>query len=575
MEDGPINVSALAPGTRLNNGNYTIVEKIGEGGFGITYRALQNNLNRTVCIKEYFLAGRCLRHTQTNHITFTGTSGEFYEKYRQAFVREAETVASLSHPSIVEVISIFSENNTSYMVMPFIEGRSLETLVRQRGPLPFAETMNYMAQIAEAVEYIHNRHILHRDIKPSNIMITEDYRAILIDFGSAREFIDDKTQAHTSILTKGYAPPEQYSTVSRKGAYSDIYSLGATLYYALTGCDPVDSAARMTEALPEPRQMNADIPQHVNTTILRAMQLNPQERYQNVREYMQDLNQEEAPEEPIPDEEAAPIPAYIPSNSRKVWYVVVPVLVVFFAVAIILGTRHLSPAQSKDCSLPTELYGLQFYGSIGNDNNASLEIFRGSVVKRGSVVINGQYHFVDAFRDVSIYEFYPETGHLVLYAYWHNDNKYLGKFDGFIECEKDGFRYSGTFTNHKEIAIPFSMHAQGDKATQYSENKTEQKEQITSTAAVSDKVAAVGVNAYIYDDDGDYTNIRSSPIGAVVDRLPCEMGRYGLNVDRQVNGWWHINEARVYDAQTDQIIQLTSSDCWIHGSRIKFAEDIR
>ena len=150
MEDGPINVSALAPGTRLNNGNYTIVEKIGEGGFGITYRALQNNLNRTVCIKEYFLAGRCLRHTQTNHITFTGTSGEFYEKYRQSFVREAETVASLSHPSIVEVISIFSENNTSYMVMPFIEGRSLETLVRQRGPLPFAETMNYMAQIADS-----------------------------------------------------------------------------------------------------------------------------------------------------------------------------------------------------------------------------------------------------------------------------------------------------------------------------------------------------------------------------------------------------------------------------------------
>ncbi len=285
-----LTASALRPGVTLNNGNYTIVDKIGQGGFGITYRAVQNNLNRTVCIKEYFLSGRCMRSTQTNNIGCPDAEGALYEKYRKGFVKEAETVASLSHPNVVEIINIFSENNTSYMVMPFIEGRSLESIVKHQGPLSFAEAMNYLAQIAEAVEYVHSRHILHRDIKPSNIMITLEHRAILIDFGSAREFIEDATQAHTSILTHGYAPPEQYSKVSRKGAYSDVYSLGATFYYALTGRDPVDSAARVTEFMPEPRALNPSVPEHVNRAIMRAMDLNPANRPQSVRDFVAELN---------------------------------------------------------------------------------------------------------------------------------------------------------------------------------------------------------------------------------------------------------------------------------------------
>ncbi len=280
----------LRPGTTLNGGQYTVLDIIGQGGFGITYRARQNKLNRTVCIKEYFLDGRCQRNAQDSTISITGTDGAMFERYREGFVKEAELVASLRHPNIVEVIDIFDDNNTSYMVMPFVEGSNLKTMVAQRGAMAFGEAMNYMAQVCEAVEYIHQRHILHRDIKPSNIMITNDYRAVLIDFGSAREFVEDKTQAHTSILTKGYAPPEQYSTVSRKGSYSDIYSLGGTLYYLLTGQDPVDAAARMTEPMPEPRELNGAIPEHVNRAIMRAMDLQPQRRQQSVREFVGELN---------------------------------------------------------------------------------------------------------------------------------------------------------------------------------------------------------------------------------------------------------------------------------------------
>jgi serine/threonine protein kinase len=120
-------------------------------------------------------------------------------------------------------------------------------------------------------------------------MITADYRAILIDFGSAREFEHDKTQVHTSMLTHGYAPTEQYTTNSRKGAYTDIYAIGATFYFALTGQAPLEAAARMDEKMPDPKELVPRIPEEANRTILKAMQIKAVNRHQNVREFMDDL----------------------------------------------------------------------------------------------------------------------------------------------------------------------------------------------------------------------------------------------------------------------------------------------
>lgn len=286
MED---NIQSLPAGTVLCGGKYVIETKIGEGGFGITYKALQNGLNRTVCIKEYFLAGRCARNTRSRMVFVQGTSENLFEKYRQAFVKEAKMLANLSHPNIVEVIDVFDENNTSYMVMDYVNGMSLQSLVENRGRLPYPEAVNYLAQIANAVGYIHGHNILHRDIKPDNIMITDDYKAILIDFGSAREFEHDKTQVHTSMLTQGYAPTEQYTANSRKGYYTDIYAIGATLYFVLTGQVPLEAAARMTEPMPAPQELTPEIPDEANRTILKAMQLKPENRHQSVQDFMDDL----------------------------------------------------------------------------------------------------------------------------------------------------------------------------------------------------------------------------------------------------------------------------------------------
>ena len=318
MTQEEVNIMELQSGTTLCDGKYTIEAKIGEGGFGITYKAIQNGLNRVVCIKEYFPAGKCTRATKKNTVFVQGTSEQVFEKYRQAFVREAKMLATLHHPNIVEVLDVFDENNTSYMVMTFVKGKSLQQIVEVRGKLPYPETVNYIAQITNAVGYIHDHHILHRDIKPDNIMITADFKAILIDFGSAREFEQDKTQVHTSMLTHGYAPTEQYTANSRKGSYTDIYAIGATFYFVLTGKVPMESAARLTEQMPSPKDLAPEIPEEANRTILKAMQLKAENRHQTVHEFMDDIRNVKP--SVLVDETIGGSPQQ--PTSKRTWYII-------------------------------------------------------------------------------------------------------------------------------------------------------------------------------------------------------------------------------------------------------------
>ncbi len=371
----------LQPGTVLNAGKYIIEKKIGEGGFGITYKAVQTGLNRAVCIKEYFLAGSCVRNTQARTVHLQGISDEKYEKYRQAFVKEAQTLASLRHPNIVEVIDIFDENNTSYMVMPFVEGETLQRIVEKKGPLTCPEAVNYMAQIATAVGYVHDRHILHRDIKPDNIMVTSDYKAILIDFGSAREFQQDKTQVHTSMLTHGYAPPEQYASNSRKGSYTDIYAIGATLYFVLTGQVPTEAAARLTEKMPEPKELNPAIPDEINRTILKAMQLKTENRHQTIRQFMDDL-QNVKPSKPIKLSSDVPVGtspkggrAGVPVSGHpwsKVWIPVLVILMILLGGVVVVSVISKKKHEAEQIARLVEIH---------DDKTESCGMLVGNVVR--------------------------------------------------------------------------------------------------------------------------------------------------------------------------------------------------
>ena len=146
MEDGNNNNKQsfieLQPGTTLSNGKYVIEKKISEGGFGITYKAVQVGLNRTVCIKEYFPSGKCNRNTMMKTVFPQGMTSELYEKYRIAFVNEAKMVATLKHPNVIDVIDVFDENNTSYMVMQFINGEDIQDIVDRDGPLSYSVAIN-------------------------------------------------------------------------------------------------------------------------------------------------------------------------------------------------------------------------------------------------------------------------------------------------------------------------------------------------------------------------------------------------------------------------------------------------
>ena len=289
--------TALAVNTILA-GRYQVERIIGQGGFGITYAARHVQLGTLYAIKEFFISGKCIRQQDGWTVTFQDFKPELFEKYRQRFREEALTLSKLDNPHVVRVHDIFDENGTTYFVMDFVAGETLQKKVESHGALPYDVAVNYMAQLCEAIEHIHSHNILHRDIKPDNIIITKNNNVMLIDFGSARSFVHDQEQRHTAMLTVGYAPIEQYTATSKKGNYTDLYAVGGTFYFILTGRKPIAAADRMLhDELVEPRAFNPDIPAAASATIMRALNLLPENRYQTVEEFQRDLLGGEAVEQ--------------------------------------------------------------------------------------------------------------------------------------------------------------------------------------------------------------------------------------------------------------------------------------
>ena len=285
----------LTSGTLLERGKYLIISTLGRGGFGITYLAEQTMAKRRVCVKEFFPKDFFKRDEGADTISLlsqshAGTMSRFKEK----FIKEAQTIAALDHPNIIHILDIFEENNTAYYVMEYVEGGSLSDVVKRCGALDEAIAVTYIRHIADALDYIHEQKINHLDVKPGNIMVrTKDDNAILIDFGLAKHYDDggDQTSSTPVGISHGYAPFEQYKAggVSSFSPATDIYSLGATLYYLVTGEVPPSATDIGKDGIKTPDNLSPG----VQRAIKEAMNYWREERPQSVKEFLKLLDDDD------------------------------------------------------------------------------------------------------------------------------------------------------------------------------------------------------------------------------------------------------------------------------------------
>ena len=346
----------LKTGASLQGGKYKIEKVLGKGGFGITYLAYQQGLNRYVAVKEFFMSDYCNREETTCAVSIPSVgSREMVEKYKSKFVKEAQTIAELDNPHIVPIYDVFEENGTAYYVMKHIAGGSLSSLVKKGKAMPVDIALKYVRQVAEALAYCHERNIAHLDVKPGNILI-QDGVAVLIDFGISKHYNEDGDQTSSTPIgiSKGYAPLEQYKKggVTTFSPVTDIYSLGAVLFRLVTGQTPPDADEVNEEGLPE---FPSDIPQYVQDAITAAMQPKKKDRPQSVDDLLamlveptvEDVDEDDSEDTELEDEESedtevtddvdpSEVKTVVPRNKKLLYGVVGGLLAAVVAVLCIL-----------------------------------------------------------------------------------------------------------------------------------------------------------------------------------------------------------------------------------------------
>ena len=287
----------LQPNTTLQGGKYRIDRVLGQGGFGITYRAMMKEtasgklgaikIEVPVAIKEFFMSEICMRDENTLFMTVPSIGSKtLVEQYRKKFVKEANNLAGLSHPNIVQVVDIFQENGTDYYVMEYFEGGSLRDLINKNGKIGEEQALKYIYPIGDALSYMHNKRMCHYDIKPSNIILDKDGVPKLIDFGISKNYDNSGNQTSSTPIgiSEGFAPIEQYKqSVQEFSPQTDIYALGATLYYLVTGKVPPEASIVFNDGLPE---LPSSISATTRKAIDHAMQPRKKDRPQSIGEFL-------------------------------------------------------------------------------------------------------------------------------------------------------------------------------------------------------------------------------------------------------------------------------------------------
>jgi formylglycine-generating enzyme required for sulfatase activity/tRNA A-37 threonylcarbamoyl transferase component Bud32 len=286
----------FTPGQLLKKGQYKIIDTLGQGGFGITYLAQDHKRKKQVAIKSLNVS--FLKQRYRDKYGNTDSFGEFLAQEQDKFNTEAMVLATFDHPHIVKVYpELFQENGLSCMVMEYVKGKNLEQYLYANGVFSESAGLEIIKGIGEALIYIHGRNYLHRDIKPANILLREsDNKAILIDFGLAREVNFAELMSLTNAKTPVFAPPEQFENRSNFTPALDIYALAATLYVIIAVHEPpfiplpspylnAKIMLDMKMAIEPPQKYNSQISQKVNDAILKGMELDYQNRPQSITEW--------------------------------------------------------------------------------------------------------------------------------------------------------------------------------------------------------------------------------------------------------------------------------------------------
>ena len=299
--------TSLAIGTILHGEayDYKIMDVLGQGTFGITYKAkveMKGALGRLdsnmyVAVKEFFM--KEINGRENSSVTSGSTSnGGLFYYYRDKFEREARNLSTLSHPNIVKVLEAFHANGTTYYSMEYIDGISLDKKIAQspQGRMPLTEAIETLKQISAAIAFMHSRNMLHLDVKPGNVMMRKDGTAVLIDFGLSKQYTSDgepESSTKVGAGTPGYAPIEQASYHEGKGfpTMMDVYALGGTLFKMLTGQRPPEASEILNEGFPTDSLRQLFIPDNIVNSISKAMAPLKKDRWQTVDEFVKHLDE--------------------------------------------------------------------------------------------------------------------------------------------------------------------------------------------------------------------------------------------------------------------------------------------
>ena len=487
---------SLPVGSTLMQGKYRIVAVLGQGGFGITYKGEHTMLGTTVAIKEFFMKGACERDENSTHVTTSQSNSELASRFRTKFLKEAKTLAALKHPNIIRVFDVFEDNGTAYYVMDYIEGNNLSDIVEGKGRLSEPLALKYIRQVANALNYLHQKKLLHLDVKPANILLDKNTgNAILIDFGVSKQYDQDGQQTSTTppAISKGYSPVEQYAQGSNVKTFSpatDIYSLAATLYKLVTGNTPPESNLLLNEDEQLP-PYPSNVSEATRNAIAECLQTR-KKRPQSISEFLQLLDSEPISNIDTPEEEDTILKSQykksqevlttpIKNNKDNLNTVLKIGAVIAFVVIICVLFNKCGGSSSNDSSDEVDLDSIAYEdvdtaAVAWDDSTASYEdIYTDDTdndvsyvtpkqqssdeITKGSENYEGGSKFVGTFKNgVRLKGTYT----------WANGTRFEGDFkDGKLSQGTlyfaDGERFSGNFNSNEERTYGVYYYTNGDR----------------------------------------------------------------------------------------------------------------